>query len=1258
MAESDAETIQREWFEDPTFSYLKRHYFDAAKLEQRTMVEFARALRTGRVIAFTGSLTTIDRGYPKWRDFAAHCFDFAFGDLDKFEEANARADVLTKNKEILATFKETLKREDFDVRVAFSVIGEIMDIVGRYSSRALSNLNEKIANEIFLKRERPVKPNSVLDCLLTKLDIDRILTLNYDFEVELAIAQDRGAKGSTVAKLNHAGIRQDDPATHKIVLRMPGGRSLVSDVFLRERTDRLIEFAVGSAEHEYHVMHLHGRADRHETMVVSYRDYDRLYRRSGTSKVPFEHALGLLYSGNPVLFVGIGMSESEINQSLQDVVGDHPYRRVMPTFLLWNADMTLSEEARKADKAIKRIDMLHRLGVLTLFDDDLARHAGVDLLEGETTERLARSIDNLAAAMARRGDEHAKPISHWRSLSLRVPQHADGKIIAAWALIAAPSLPAPAALITPFREENALLTVVAATSGLRKGAAARCFANRFQEDHPLATVVHINADFCFDTDTMLNLIAEVLWRRRGQRGPRHMSRSRQFAEDLAFCLPDNSDLVVVISGTERMFGNGGEPLSAEFDEAMRCFAASCCRHARSRHAHARFVILGTLRVKQYFCGLFGEVGTIASDGRPPVVIIDYGPLVASSGQSNAGDAARRFRKHHYLEVEMGVRATEAMTPIAIRRVDLKAGPDVAIADYRRAHFAANLTPTALRSLGLDPDLALDILMVMAFVGQPVEAEVLLHVPRLRTRLADPIFGVTKEVERLERIGKELRLLSGCGLVLPVAPSIDPTHMPRFGIHATLLAELRDRSGVPLSEAALSAAFNMSLYAAQPTDGPVPEPHLHDELGHMIDWLIGAYNDPSPISDERPSEPEHHRPDALAALRAALAVIRGFYSTSALLSIESDRSTWLGERDGALTEHGERLDRLLEAFLRSQRAVERRGDTTGFGAFYPDEIVWLYNERGVVKLAQGDLYEARAAFDEADRFNRTYVEFGDRALNWRRITLNQIVVDIERGRFSSARDRIDMIEREISPKKWERAQSLADQARPGSVQADPVISYEEMLTLGLTTGYRGLCDLFRGDMLGARRGFEQAMALLHRLGELRALAIFQRYYASLGQAILEGGVADDMLERAICSAQAAHQMDVVHQGRIRRADRRISPGRLDELARSNRDLIDALRYADSTDTYRVRVEARRGLARLRIASGDYEVALEHAIDAMTTATRYGLSLRKIDLRILIGEILILRGDPLSGRALIHAAIEAATRIGYQRALAHAHTALGG
>jgi hypothetical protein len=53
--------------------------------------------------------------------------------------------------------------------------------------------------------------------------------------------------------------------------------------------------------------------------------------------------------------------------------------------------------------------------------------------------------------------------------------------------------------------------------------------------------------------------------------------------------------------------------------------------------------------------------------------------------------------------------------------------------------------------------------------------------------------------------------------------------------------------------------------------------------------------------------------------------------------------------------------------------------------------------------------------------------------------------------------------------------------------------------------------------------------------------------------------------------------------------------------------------------------------------------------MATAVRFGMSLRKISLRILIGEILIRRGDPKSGRALLDKAIQNADRVGYQRAI---------
>lgn len=44
-------------------SYLKRHYFNDAKLAQRALLEFHRALASGRLVAFTGSLTTQPCGY-------------------------------------------------------------------------------------------------------------------------------------------------------------------------------------------------------------------------------------------------------------------------------------------------------------------------------------------------------------------------------------------------------------------------------------------------------------------------------------------------------------------------------------------------------------------------------------------------------------------------------------------------------------------------------------------------------------------------------------------------------------------------------------------------------------------------------------------------------------------------------------------------------------------------------------------------------------------------------------------------------------------------------------------------------------------------------------------------------------------------------------------------------------------------------------------------------------------------------------------
>ncbi len=319
-----------------------------------------------------------------------------------------------------------------------------------------------------------------------------------------------------------------------------------------------------------------------------------------------------------------------------------------------------------------------------------------------------------------------------------------------------------------------------------------------------------------------------------------------------------------------------------------------------------------------------------------------------------------FEQSRYLAA-MKDRQLRTFRPVPELLIAAKHSPAQELSSYRRAYYAAFLDPRHLEAEGAGDKLgrlAIDILTVMAHIGQPVEADVLFLAPRIQRRLHKlPGDGKNKR----QKFGQVLEWLHERELIVLLVPFQESAAaMPRYGLHATLLSEIWERSGVPLSEAVLSTAFNMSLYTAQPTDGPLPEPFLHDELGQLIDWMIGSYKDEPydprmPRSEDRPRV----RPDAIAALRAALAIIRGFYSTTTLLALEGKDRVISPERDGALTEHAERLERLLAGFRACVGELDALADRKGqTGPFYPDEIVWLYNEIGVVKLAQGDLYEAR------------------------------------------------------------------------------------------------------------------------------------------------------------------------------------------------------------------------------------------------------------------------------------------------------------
>lgn len=1281
-----------------TQTYLRRHYFDGSRLRERALLEFVRAHRTGRLVAFTGSMTTEDTGYIKWGDFARNY-------LDVFESKTVEKTVeLIRNPPAGAPISEVVKISVLDEARAFSDAHDPKTQIDRD--------RERFAQKFTLLHREASLTSQILGAVIDNLGIRRIATLNYDLELEWRMMV-------TPSEKAHADSRQDvfarlleqgairvgasGGARGSLTRIHSNGLSVLSDVFNRERTDRLIEFAVGSPEHDGHILHLHGRADDPEGMLISLRDYDRRYRRSGIGKLPFENAQRILFAGNPVLFLGLGMNEDEINRTLQAFISDRPYQRTAPTFLLWNTPTTgsgpagmtpLDLEQIEAEKTIRRLDWLHRLGVHVIFDDELlgqevSLEKRLTRIVGPRTTWVARSADkgkrlagalkNLARYVADQERLHFTPIGDFRSIhdrmvKARQSDDPEDHKVHIWRPLGEGVETPPDAPASCF-DDQSLMRVIIGTAGIGKGQLARQIRDRWHEGQPERRSLLINASFSFDLESVLDLLAEIVEPRRGDRTN---SRSRwAIWKDQNWTAAE--PWLVVFNGMERFFATSGRPQSAELDRLLRLLAGKLSTSTNAQPYPVRWRFLGTRRVQRYFEQI---LGVDASD-----------PSQTTFLKLEPGDDVSVYLQRVREAFAVEPTALPAAVDSAMRRKSVGG-----IDQFRRAAFAFYLDPATLEGRVAHPDLCLEILKIMTFIGAPVESAVLPHAPSIKRMLRGIVAGMRQGRRRRDALDPDAQLfahlvegalddLARRNLVIELHCFSEPKPLGfgrwrRFGLHRALLAELRDRFGVPLADAKVSTAANLSLFAAQPVDGYNPEADIHDDLGELVDWLIGGYKDP-PIYGPAQGNPayadivgagsgdaEHRRtwPHTAACLRAALAIMRTYYSTAALVTVEHGDRPEAEDRDGVLTEHGERIDRLLRAYGRI-RVVRRRNAPpsragkraaayeawTGPTPFYADDLVWLLNERGVLKLTQGDLYEARVSFEEAFAVNKAAVEFRDKGHNWRQISLNQLAVDIERGRLDQARDRIRSLESHVRGFEVIVA-TYAREDRAPARTVDPLHEHNDVLTAGLLVGYRALFEHLRGNLRRAEEGLARAVRILGAIGEQRAYALFQRQYAALCGKLHSQERALTEIDLSIAAAETARQMDLAHQARILEVRQPAKNHSVKDRLIATQRLTSALRYALVTDMYRVQVEARVGLAKLKLDGGDFEAALEHAAEAMAVSARYGLSLRKITVRILLGQILIRRGDPKSGKALVDKAIQTADRINYQRAVERAQQVL--
>ena len=212
---------------------------------------------------------------------------------------------------------------------------------------------KEIRAEDFRARESVIRRHfDPLHQLNVELGISRFLTTNYDLEVERLFI-DRGYRfsGTQAAPPGASEPQRVDPI---------GGRAGDAS-FDREHLADMLSFSLDLSGDEASVFHLHGPATQHGEMVLTERDYMDLYLRTDEYRETVDEAIDLAISSNPIMFVGLGMSEDDVLRPLRQFVSNQERRWDRTTIALLGS--TKGPDVERTQSSV----LYTRYGVQALF---------------------------------------------------------------------------------------------------------------------------------------------------------------------------------------------------------------------------------------------------------------------------------------------------------------------------------------------------------------------------------------------------------------------------------------------------------------------------------------------------------------------------------------------------------------------------------------------------------------------------------------------------------------------------------------------------------------------------------------------------------------------------------------------------------------------------------------------------------------------------------------------------------------------------
>ncbi len=551
-----------------------------------------------------------------------------------------------------------------------------------------------------------------------------------------------------------------------------------------------------------------------------------------------------------------------------------------------------------------------------------------------------------------------------------------------------------------------------------------------------------------------------------------------------------------------------------------------------------------------------------------------------------------------------------------------------------------------------------------------------------------------EKDLFDKLVRHLDLLAVRGLVVKVLPSQrrrggeatlnlenERAYHVRYVLHAQMREYLARQMRFAMPDQGERNFFQVSLYPTQPKDLSTPsEEHfrlIHQVVSTLInscrDGLRPFYdvreryedkrekhedrrkNDPS-NQDDKPSmemakgtsDTEPHLVHAIPQkLRAVYSILRLSFSVASLSRLKkftagTDESVepyeiyraWLRSLLNAAIGQSFLSDRTEDREQDAFRKVLAKSNFSLRGAFYREEIVWLYNERALTAFAQGRLYDALPIFKQALSFAKTLSggeeDEAHRAAE-RRINLNLSLAQIERGNLKKARSMLEELV-EITdgpmPPKWGVTHELA-------------------------RGFLGLCDHLSGNLESGRDRYKRMITFASEKEMFRTLSIFHRHHGDLLRIINNYDEAEHQLRLSALAAAQHEQNDILQLSMIAQARLARDIGDTSMLISARQLLDDAEKYAEELGLVKIKVETLKVRSDIIFAQGELEQAGRLAARSVALANRHGMRLRKLSSLILYGRILHRRGQTDLASAVLSETAREAARHSYQLKVKVAH-----